>query len=157
MTSRRRQPRRACGPVARFFRGALMVLLGAAFGLGAGALGIHGLLTATVGPLKPDGWGAAPAWLLFMALGGAAGLIVGATLTLSRVRRSEMHALGLFDWLGLLAGLVLAVLLFQLVSDRYYWSMKALWLAVIVPPSLVVGRAVIGRVFRDRIQSRRFV
>ena len=155
MINKHTQRERTPGPFARFMHGALAVLLAACFGLGAGALGTHGLLTAVIGPIKQDGWGAAPAWLLMMAIGGVVGLVVGTVAAFGHLRRYEMHALGPCGWLGLLAGVALSAGLFQLVSDRYGGFMNALWLTVIVPPCLVVGRALIGQVLRDRIERRR--
>ena len=142
------------GPMARFARSVLTVLGGAGFGLGAGALGTHGLLTLVTGGINQDGWGAAPAWLFMMVIGGGIGMIAGLALAIHHARNSEMRALCAFDWLGVLAGLAVAVLLFQFVSDRYYWFMKALYLSAIVPPCVVGGRILIGQVLGPRFAKR---
>lgn len=131
-------------------RNGLTIVGAAAFGLGGGALGTHGLLTAMFGEIKQDGWGAGPIWLLFMAIGGCVGLIAGLVWVVSWIRGRGPVAWRPVEWLALALGLAVGVAMIQFVSDRYYLFMKCLIAGVIVPPCAVVGRAVGGLIASER-------
>jgi hypothetical protein len=146
MTKKRRQTPTALETFGRIVRGLLIVVGSTLFGLSTGALVTHALLTATLGAIKQDGWGAAPIWLLFVAVGAGLGLIVGMTTGIRWIRNSELTAYSVFDWLGLLLGIAAGVGLALLVPDRYYWFVKCIVAAVTVPPCAAIGRALIGGV-----------
>src|SRR5688500_13894087 len=142
---------REAGLLERVFRASMLLIGGTAFGLSAGSLGTHGLLTLMTGGLTPEGWGAGPAWLLIMAIGGAIGLIAGLAFAIGRIRYWEPRAYRVNDWLGVAVGIAAGVVLFQLVSDRYYWFMQALFLSAILPPCIAAGRFLLGDVVRRPI------
>jgi len=154
MMNKRRQSPTAAEIFGRFVRGLFTVVGSTAFGLSAGALGTHGLLTAMTGGIKQDGWGAAPVWLLFMVIGSAIGLIVALTTSIGWIRNRELNAYSVFDWLGLLLGIAAGIGLAMLVPDRYYWFMKCMVAALTVPPCAAIGRALIGRVIGARLVER---
>lgn len=144
MSPKRQRESRPAGIIERLLRGLMIVFGATGFGLGAGALGVYGLLTITLGPIKPDGWGAIPAWLFMMAVGGIIGLITGILMSISRIRSHEFEAYRALDWLGLLAGTAAGIGLTLLASEPYYFFMKGIIAASIIPPCTVVGRWLFG-------------
>jgi uncharacterized membrane protein len=154
MTKKRRRAPSAAETFGRFVRGLLTVVTSTLFGLSAGALGMHGLLTVTIGGIRQDGWGAAPAWLLFMAIGGGIGLIVGLITSIGWIRNRELSAYRVFDWLGLLLGIAVGVGLTLLVPDRDNLFFRCIFGTLIVPPCAVISRALIGGVIGPQLVER---
>ena len=144
MAKKRRQTPSALETLGRIVRGLLTIVGSCAFGLSTGALGTHVFLTFMLGEIGQDGWGAAPIWLLFMLIGSVVGLIVGLVTSIRRIRYQELAAYSVFDWLGLLLGIAAGIGLTLLVPDRYYFFMKCIFAAAIVPPCAAIGRVVIG-------------
>lgn len=140
--------------MTRFLRSLLIVAGGAAFGLSAGALVTHALLTGVTGGLTRDGWGAAPIWLLFVVIGGVVGTIVGVTIALGWIRSSELPAYRVFDWLGLLLGTAAGVGLTFLVPDRFYWPVQGIVGGITVPTCAAIGRALVGSVLGEWLVAR---
>ena len=155
MLANRSYAETVAGPLARLVRTALTILGGSAFGLGAGSLTIHSLLTLATGNVRQQAGGTAPAWLFIMLIGGVIGMIAGLALAMHHVRNAEMRALVSDDWLGMLGGLLLAALLYLFVSDRQHWLMKVLYLSVIVPSCVAGGRLLVRRIMRGRLGWRR--
>jgi MFS family permease len=154
MSGKRRKRVPMAGGFERFIRGCVVLTGGTLFGLSAGALGTLGLLTLLFGALKQDGWGAAPIWLFFMAVGGGGGLLAGFIYSIQWLRNRDAVAFGVFDWLGLLVGVAVGIVLCHLIFERYYWFMQALFLAVILPPCAIVGRVLVGKLLAKKLASR---
>lgn len=123
--------------VIRFIVG---LLAGFVFGFGIGAVAVHLLLSLVIGSLGPNGWGAAPAWLLFCFLGAIAGAVAGVILA-NTLLKSE--AATEFEWLDLLVSIfvsmLVAVLLFALLT-RYEPPLRLVPIAAVAPPSGLLVR-----------------
>lgn len=103
------------------------------FGAGGGALGTMGLLTVMSGGLRQDGWGAAPAWLFFMALGGLGGLVAAAVMAFAWLRDSSEVLFVRWEWLMQALGSALAVAIVPWFFPSYYVYMKFLIAMTLLP------------------------
>ena len=140
--------------MGRFIRCLFIVVGSSASGVSIGALGAYALLTMMLPPIKQDGWGAAPIWLLHIAIGSGIGLIVGLTMGISSIRNSEFSGYRVFEWLGVLLGIAAGVGLTFLLPDRYYWIVQCIVGGVTVPSCAAVGRLLIGDVIGTRLVAR---
>ncbi len=116
--------------VARFVLG---LMAGFVSGFGIGAVVVHLFLSLVIGSLGPNGWGAAPAWLLFCFLGAVGGAIAGVLLANSLLKSESATE---FEWLDLLVTVIVsalvAALLFVLLK-RYDPPLRLIPIAAVAP------------------------
>ena len=125
-------------------RGLVLVVGGTAFGLGAGTLGVFGLLTMLFGGLGRNDWGAAPVWLLLMAVGGLLGGIIGPVIAWAWFRQTSEKTYSLVEWLGLTLGIVVGVLFVPVVFSRYYEFFQIVLMLALVPLTAGGARLIAG-------------
>lgn len=111
------------------------LLSGLIFGFGAGMIAVHLLLLLIIGELGRDGWGAAPAWLLFCLLGGIVGAVAGIVLAVTLLKSPFGYG---FEWLDLLisitGSITAASILFILLSG-YDIPLRLIPICAAAPPS----------------------
>jgi hypothetical protein len=140
MATKRKKSQKLLRNTGRILRKVLYVLGSTLCGLGAGSMVPLFLLLLLTGPIKQDGWGAAPVFAFCMLVGGIVGAIIGCIASIRSILYVEVPGWTPFEWLGLLAGSLVSIGLTLLLFSRYYSFMKALILAAILPPCALAGR-----------------
>ena len=125
--------------VGRWLRVLTVLLGGTAFGLGSGALAVQGILTLLTGGLTREGWGAAPAWLLLMAIGAFLCGIVGFALSIARVGCEPAVNYNVGQWLGIVVGATVGGLVIFQGFPHLYLYYQVIWLAFLVPLLAAIG------------------
>jgi hypothetical protein len=120
-------------------------LAGFVSGFGIGAVAVHLLLSLVIGSLGPDGWGAAPAWLLFCFVGAIAGAVVGVLFTNSLLKSEAATEV---EWLDILIIVIVsgsvAMLLFALLT-RYEPPLRLVPISAVAPPTGLLVRWCVRR------------
>lgn len=140
--------------MGRLIRCLCIVAGSSASGLSIGALGTYALLSAILPPVTRDGWGAAPIWMLLIAIGSVIGLIAGLAMALGGIGRSDFAGYSVFEWLGILLGIAAGAGLTFLLPERYYWFVQCIVGGVTVPTCATLGRWLFGDIIGPRLIAR---
>jgi hypothetical protein len=140
--------------MGRFIRCLFIVAGSSATGVSLGALGTYALLSVMLPPVKQDGWGAAPIWMLLIAIGSVIGLIAGLAMALGRIGSSDFSGYSVFEWLGVLLGVAAGVGLTFLLPERDYWIVQCIVGGLTVPTCATLGRWLFGDVIGTRLVAR---
>jgi len=140
--------------MGRFIRCLFIIAGSSATGVSIGALGTYALLSMIFPPVTGENWGAAPAWMLLIAIGSVIGLVAGVAMALRRIGNSDFPGYRTFDWLGVLLGIAAGVGLTFLVPDRYYWFVQCIVGGLTVPTCATLGRWLFGDIIGPRLVAR---